>query len=55
MSQDQWDNPKNQTVSCDPSGTKYVLGPAVFEGTDITAVSAALEHQHRRSGSSTSR
>jgi preprotein translocase subunit SecD len=36
---DQWDNPKNQIVSCDPSGTKYVLGPTTFEGNAITAVS----------------
>jgi preprotein translocase subunit SecD len=40
---DQWDILKNQTVSCDPSGTKYVLGPAVFEGTELTSETAALD------------
>jgi preprotein translocase subunit SecD len=39
---DQWDVLKNQTVSCDPSGTKYVLGPAVFEGTQLTGVTPGL-------------
>lgn len=40
---DQWDNLANQTVSCDPNGTKYVLGPAVFEGTQLTSVTPALQ------------
>jgi preprotein translocase subunit SecD len=40
---DQWDNPTSQTVSCDSSGTKYVLGQTVFEGTQLTGVSAALQ------------
>jgi preprotein translocase subunit SecD len=40
---DQWDALKNQTVSCDPSGTKYALGPAVFEGTQLTSETAALD------------
>jgi len=40
---DQWDELKNQTVSCDPKGTKYVLGPAVFEGTQLTGVTPALQ------------
>ena len=40
---DQWDDLTSQTVSCDPSGTKYVLGPAVFEGTQLTDVTAALQ------------
>jgi preprotein translocase subunit SecD len=40
---DQWDDPTSQTVSCDSSGTKYVLGPTVFEGTELTGVSAALQ------------
>jgi preprotein translocase subunit SecD len=40
---DQWDVLKSQTVSCDPNGTKYVLGPAVFEGTQLTAVTPALQ------------
>ncbi|WP_300606054.1 protein translocase subunit SecD [Trebonia sp.] len=38
----QWTDPTAQIVSCDSDGTKYVLGPAVFEGTDITSVSAGL-------------
>jgi len=40
---DQWDNLKSQIVSCDPSGTKYVLGPAVYAGSDITSVSDTLQ------------
>jgi preprotein translocase subunit SecD len=40
---DQWDNPTSQTVSCDSSGTKYVLGQTVFEGTQLTGVAAALQ------------
>ncbi|HEY0932537.1 MAG TPA: protein translocase subunit SecD [Trebonia sp.] len=40
---DQWDNLKGQIVSCDANGTKYVLGPAIFEGTDLTAVSPGLQ------------
>jgi preprotein translocase subunit SecD len=40
---DQWDDLTSQTVSCDPNGTKYVLGPAVFEGTQLTGVSSALQ------------
>jgi preprotein translocase subunit SecD len=43
LSRDQWGDLNNQIVSCDPSGTKYVLGPAVFVGKDITAVNAGLE------------
>jgi preprotein translocase subunit SecD len=42
LAKDQWGNLNNQIVSCDPNGTKYVLGPAVFVGKDITAVSAGL-------------
>jgi preprotein translocase subunit SecD len=38
-----WDNAKDQTVSCDASGTKYVLGPAVVQGTEISSVDAALD------------
>ena len=38
-----WDNPKSQTVSCDATGTKYVLGPAVVQGTEISSVDAALD------------
>jgi preprotein translocase subunit SecD len=37
-----WDNLKIQNVSCDAAGNKYVLGPAVVKGTDITSVNAAL-------------
>jgi preprotein translocase subunit SecD len=40
---DQWDEPASQTVSCDPNGIKYVLGPTVFEGTQLTNVTAALQ------------
>ncbi|HEX3515443.1 MAG TPA: protein translocase subunit SecD [Trebonia sp.] len=40
---DQWDVAANQIVSCDANGTKYVLGPTVFEGTQLTGVSAALQ------------
>ena len=38
-----WDNPKIQTVSCDASGNKYVLDPAVVKGTEISSVNAALD------------
>jgi preprotein translocase subunit SecD len=38
-----WDNPKIQTVGCDASGNKYVLGPAVVQGTEISSVDAALD------------
>jgi preprotein translocase subunit SecD len=37
-----WDTLNIQTVSCDASGTKYVLGPAVVKGTDVTSVSPQL-------------
>ncbi len=42
-SADQWDNLTSQTVSCDANGGKYVLGPAVFEGTDLTGVTAGIQ------------
>jgi preprotein translocase subunit SecD len=42
LSQSPWNDPGKQVVSCDAGGTKYVLGPAVFEGTDITGVNAGL-------------
>jgi len=32
----------SQTVSCDPTGMKYVLAPAVFEGQDITSVNTGI-------------
>jgi preprotein translocase subunit SecD len=41
-SADQWDVDK-YIVSCDPTGTKYVLGPTVFEGTELTSVAPALD------------
>jgi preprotein translocase subunit SecD len=40
---DQWDKPGNQIVSCDAGGTKYVLGPAVVDGKQLTAASSGLE------------
>ena len=40
---DQWDNLKGQIVSCDSSGTKYILGQAVYAGGDITSVSTGLQ------------
>jgi len=38
----QYNALNSQTVSCDSAGTKYVLGPAVFAGTDITNVQVNL-------------
>ncbi|MGD0703226.1 MAG: protein translocase subunit SecD [Trebonia sp.] len=38
-----WNNTKIQTVSCDASGTKYVLGPAAVKGTDVSSVTAELD------------
>jgi preprotein translocase subunit SecD len=40
---DQWDLVKDQIVSCDASGTKYVLGPAVIEGTQLTGITPGLQ------------
>ena len=40
---DQWGNLNGQIVSCDSSGTKYVLGQAVYQGSDIQSVSAGLQ------------
>jgi preprotein translocase subunit SecD len=40
---DQWAALNGQIVSCDSSGTKYVLGQAVYAGSDITSVSAGLQ------------
>jgi preprotein translocase subunit SecD len=37
-----WDNGGTQVVSCDASGNKYVLGTAVFQGTDVTGVNAGI-------------
>jgi len=38
-----WDTANIQTVSCDASGNKYVLGPAVVQGDEISSVDAALD------------
>jgi preprotein translocase subunit SecD len=40
---DQWGDLKGQIVSCDSSGTKYVLGQAVYAGSDIASVNAGLQ------------
>lgn len=40
---DQWDVLDSQTVSCDPSGNKFVLGPAAFEGTQLTSVTPGIQ------------
>ena len=42
LNADQYDDPSSQIVSCDSSGTKYALGPAVFEGPDMTSVNTGL-------------
>ena len=39
----QWDDVGSQTVSCDANGAKFVLGPAVFTGEDVTAVQPGLQ------------
>jgi preprotein translocase subunit SecD len=39
---DQWAALKGQIVSCDSRGIKYVLGQAVYVGSDITSVTAGL-------------
>jgi preprotein translocase subunit SecD len=39
----QYNDVNGQTVSCDSSGTKYVLDKAVFEGQDITHVTAGIK------------
>jgi preprotein translocase subunit SecD len=39
----QWDAPGGQTVACGPNGVKYVLGPAVILGTDVTSEAAAID------------
>ena len=40
---DQWDEVANQIVSCDANGTKYALGPAVIEGTQLTGIQPGLQ------------
>ena len=39
----QYNDVNSQIVSCDASGTKYVLDNAVFEGQDITHVTAGIK------------
>jgi preprotein translocase subunit SecD len=39
----QWESVNSQTVSCDASGDKYVLGTAPVTGEDITSVNPELE------------
>jgi preprotein translocase subunit SecD len=43
---DQWGNLKGQIVSCDSTGTKYVLGQAVYAGSDIASVNAGLQQNN---------
>jgi preprotein translocase subunit SecD len=38
----QFDNPAAQVISCDSSGTKYVLGPATVAGEDVTSANPEL-------------
>lgn len=38
----QYDDPASQIVSCDAGGSKYALGPAVFQGLDITRAATSL-------------
>jgi preprotein translocase subunit SecD len=38
-----WNKNKEQTVSCDANGTKYVLGPATLSGTELSSVNAVLD------------
>jgi preprotein translocase subunit SecD len=47
---DQWAALNGQIVSCDSSGAKYVLGQAVYAGTDITSVSAGLQQNNAQWG-----
>jgi preprotein translocase subunit SecD len=44
-SEPQWDKASSQTVACSQSqpGVKYVLGPAVILGTDVTGESAGVD------------
>jgi preprotein translocase subunit SecD len=42
LNRDQYDDTSSQIVSCDPSGMKYALGPAVFEGPDVTSVNTGI-------------
>ncbi|HEY1667609.1 MAG TPA: protein translocase subunit SecD [Trebonia sp.] len=47
---DQWAGLNGQIVSCDSSGAKYVLGQAVYAGTDITSVSAGPQQNSAQWG-----
>jgi preprotein translocase subunit SecD len=38
-----WNTTGIQTVSCDPNGTKYVLGPATLTGTQLSSADAVLD------------
>jgi preprotein translocase subunit SecD len=42
LNKDQYDDTSSQIVSCDPTGMKYALGPAVFEGPDVTSVNTGI-------------
>lgn len=37
-----WDELSSRTVSCDTSGTRYVLGSTVVAGTQVTSATAAM-------------
>ncbi len=37
-----WNNPNAQIVSCDKSGMKYVLGPAIVSGKELTHESSGV-------------
>jgi preprotein translocase subunit SecD len=39
----EWDDPTSQIVSCGANGAKYVLGPAVILGTDVTSEASAID------------
>jgi preprotein translocase subunit SecD len=39
----KYDDASSQIVSCDPSGIKYVLGPAIVLGTQLRSPSAQLQ------------
>ena len=41
-----WDNLTTQNVSCDANGTKYVLGPSIVKGTDLSSVEAELDNSN---------
>jgi preprotein translocase subunit SecD len=38
-----WNTSSIQTVSCDPNGTKYVLGAATLTGTELSSANAVLD------------